>query len=48
MNKIKIVKSKRRIPVPQKPPKIESDKKKYKRKKDKKFTKQFTEEQETN
>ncbi len=34
--KIKIDKSKRRIPIPQKPPKVEEDKKSYDRKKEKK------------
>ena len=35
-NKIKIKKKKKRIPVPQKPPKIEKDKKAYDRKSEKK------------
>ena len=35
-NKIKIKKKKKRIPVPQKPPKIEKDKKAYNRKSEKK------------
>jgi hypothetical protein len=47
MNKIKIDKPKRRIPLPQKPPKIEPDKKKYKRKNNKKLIRQLTEGGET-
>jgi hypothetical protein len=45
MNKVKLVKSKKRIPVPQKPPKIESNKKTYKRKRENKIIKQLIEEQ---
>jgi hypothetical protein len=37
MIKVKIHKTKKRIPVPKKPPKIESNKKKYSRKADKNF-----------
>lgn len=43
MSKNKVIKPKRRIPVPQKPPKVESNKKKYKRKQEKKILKQFIE-----
>ncbi len=40
MNKIKKDKIKKRIPVPQKPPKVETNNKKYSRKTNKKIEKQ--------
>jgi len=44
-NKIKIKKKLKRIPVPQKPPKIEKDIKSYSRKDEKKKTKKRIEEE---
>lgn len=43
-NNIKINKKKKRVPLPQKPPKIEEDKKTYNRKNQKKKTKKEIEE----
>jgi len=40
MLKIKIKKNKKRIPIPQKPPKVEDNPKSYKREKEKKASKQ--------
>jgi hypothetical protein len=45
LKKIKLKKPKKRIPVPQKPPKIEKNKKKYNRKRNKKIIIQLTKEQ---
>jgi len=45
INKIKIKKVKKRIPVPKKPPKVEKDIKSYSRKDEKKKTKKRIEEE---